>query len=452
MTVRKEGLRQKIYSVSELTDKINSLLEENFPFIWISGEISNFSKAHSGHYYFTLKDENSQIGSIMFRGQNRALKFEPSDGMSITGLGRLSVYKPRGNYQIIFEFMEPRGVGALQIAFEQLKDRLDGEGLFDAQYKTALPFLPQKITIVTSVNGAVIHDILKIAKRRYTNLEINIISVRVQGDGSTDEIKNAIKTANDAGCDVIILARGGGSLEDLQAFNSETVARAIFSSEVPIVSAIGHETDYTISDFVADYRAPTPSAAAEIVIPLKDGLIQQIDNLEKCLTQNMIRIISSKNEYLSYCMGRLIDPQKRIKELRIKTDGLINRLIRTSTEIVNKKGREIFWLKEKMNILSPEKIIIREKETITQRKNSLIAICKNILKNKEYQFKTLSTSINALSPLAILERGYSVTRTYPDKDIVRKSTQVSTGQELEIMLSEGTIGVVVNRNGLTSDK
>lgn len=451
MTVRQEDVNQQIYTVSELTNKINHLLEETFPFIWINGEISNFSFANSGHCYFTLKDEKAQIRAVMFRGQNRMLKFEPEDGLSITGLGRISVYKPRGNYQIIFEFMEPKGIGALQLTFEQLKNRLEAEGLFDVQRKRPLPFLPQKIFIITSIKGAVIHDILKITKRRFRNLDINILPVKVQGEGSDVEIKNAIEMANAVGGDVLILARGGGSLEDLQAFNSENVARAIFSSNIPVVSAVGHETDYTISDFVADHRAPTPSAAAEMVIPQKEVLVQQIDFLENKLIQSMTQKIRSHQEVLSYYENRLIDPQKRIQNFREKTDGLLNRLIRTKSQYLLEKTRELGWMKDKLAILSPEKKIDKNKEKISRQTERLISTCKQSLKNKRYRLQTLLATISALSPLAILERGYSVTRTYPDKKIVRDSAKVKLGQQLEILLSEGTIGAVVNKNRSVSE-
>jgi len=271
--------QHRVYTVSELTDKIKALLEESFPFIWIVGEISNFRTPLSGHFYFSLKDADAQISAVMFRGQQRQLKFEPEDGMRVTGMGRLSVYEPRGSYQIILEYMEPSGIGALQIAFEKLKSRLAQEGLFDDQHKQPIPFLPQKIALITSPSGAVVHDILNILERRYVNVDIQILPVKVQGDGAEDEIAAALDLLNQqAGFDAAILARGGGSLEDLQAFNSEAVARAIYACNVPLISAVGHETDYTIADFVADVRAPTPSGAAEIVVPDRDDWLRAINS------------------------------------------------------------------------------------------------------------------------------------------------------------------------------
>ena len=236
----------KIYSVSELTSKIKAILESQLPFVWLSGEISNFSIPASGHYYFTLKDKASQIGAVMFRGQNRLLKFAPSDGMAVFGLGRLSVYEPRGSYQIIFEHLEPKGVGALQIAFEQLKARLSAEGLFEERHKIKLPPLPRRIALITSATGAVVHDMLNIILLRYPNICIDIYQVKVQGEGAERQLAAAVDYLSDTDTDVAILARGGGSLEDLQAFNGEMLARAIFRANVPIISAVGHETDYVI--------------------------------------------------------------------------------------------------------------------------------------------------------------------------------------------------------------
>jgi exodeoxyribonuclease VII large subunit len=240
-------IQQKIYTVSELNANLKAIIEESFPFVWIFGEISNFRIPVSGHFYFTLKDDTSQINAVMFRGQQRNLKFEPEDGMSVTGMGRVSVYEPRGTYQIILEYLEPSGIGALQVAFEKLKMRLGEEGYFDDAFKIPLPFLPNKISVITSPTGAVVHDILKTANRRFPNVPIQIIPVKVQGKGAAEEIVAALELLNAVGdSEVAILARGGGSLEDLQAFNSEQVAKAIFASKIPIVSAVGHETDYTI--------------------------------------------------------------------------------------------------------------------------------------------------------------------------------------------------------------
>ena len=318
-----------IYTVSELNHKIKAILEHNFPFIWITGEISNFRMPASGHFYLTLKDETSQIQTVMFRGQNQHLKFVPEDGMSVTGLGRISVFEPRGSYQVILEYLEPKGVGALQVAFEQLKKKLDNEGLFDDQYKKPLPFLPEKIGLITSPTGAVVHDILHVVKRRFPGIPLDIASVRVQGDGAIADIVAAVELLNRLrSVDVVILARGGGSLEDLQAFNSEAVARAVFASEIPIISAVGHETDYTISDFTADMRAPTPSAAAELVVPIKGELYRKINELKYLIILNLQRYIKNYRSQIGSLRERLADPKKKLSDHRLKLDEEAGRLIR----------------------------------------------------------------------------------------------------------------------------
>jgi exodeoxyribonuclease VII large subunit len=253
------ALSRQIYSVHKLTEKIKLLLEKNFPMVWVCGEISNLRIPSSGHAYFTLKDDKAQIAAVMFRGQMRQLQFELEDGLAIIGLGRISVYEPRGTFQIILEYVEPKGAGALQLAFEQLKQKLAREGLFDASHKTTLPFLPETIAVITSPTGAAIRDILHVVQRRFPNVRIEIVPVAVQGDAASKEITRALSIVNlRAAADVIILARGGGSLEDLAAFNTETVARAIFASSIPVISAVGHETDFHHCRFCGRCSRPYP--------------------------------------------------------------------------------------------------------------------------------------------------------------------------------------------------
>ena len=435
-----KDLIRKIYTVSELTDQIKALLEETFPFIWIIGEISNFKIPLSGHFYFTLKDANSQINAVMFRGQQRQLKFEPEDGMRVTGMGRLSVYEPRGSYQIILEYMEPSGIGALQIAFEKLKARLAQEGLFDDQYKQPIPFLPQKIALITSPSGAVVHDILNIFERRYANVDIRILPVKVQGDGAEDEIVAALELLGQlADIDAAILARGGGSLEDLQAFNSEAVARAIFACDVPLISAIGHETDYTIADFVADLRAPTPSAAAEMLLPVKNELLQSVRSLSADLQYRMINITERLRRTLVNVRKRLADPRKKSQDWRLRLDDLTARLSRHIRSMIDRKYERLQWRQDKLLLNSP----------LSRIDNAKAKIDKNIdkiseLYNKNRQFKLarlreLSARLDALSPIAILERGYSITRTVPDAKIVLDPETVAVHQDLEVIVSRGAL-------------
>ena len=282
----------QIYSVTKLTQEIKFLLEERYEIVWITGEVSNLRIPSSGHAYFTLKDSKAQIAAVMFRGQLRQLKFDLDDGATIVAMARVSVYEPRGTYQIILEYIEPKGVGALQIAFQQLKHRLADEGLFEADHKKPLPFLPQKIGVITSASGAAVQDILKVIHRRFDTMAVDIYAVHVQGAQAAMEIARALETANRQNdADVLILARGGGSMEDLAAFNSETVARAIYTSDIPVVSAVGHETDFTIADFVADLRAPTPSAAAELVVPVKVEAIARCRELQGRCRQSILASI-----------------------------------------------------------------------------------------------------------------------------------------------------------------
>ena len=438
--------QHRIYTVSELTSEIKGILEKTYPFIWIYGEISNFKIPASGHFYFTVKDEHAQISAVMFRNQNRSLKFQPEDGISITGLGRISVYEPRGTYQIIFEYIEPKGTGAIQLAFEQLKKRLADEGLFDEKHKKPLPFLPGKISIITSPTGAVVHDILKVMDRLFSNLHLEIVPVKVQGDGAENEIISAIEMIN-ARCDsdVAILARGGGSLEDFHAFNSENVARAVFSSKIPIISAIGHETDFCITDFVADFRAPTPSAAAEIAIPFKKELSRKITDISEVLTTRFLWYFGHLQTVLKEMSNRLIHPNRKITDLRLKTDDMLGRLNRSFKNSLLKHQERFWWRMERLISNNPS-IKIRLLKDKLNIKNSNIKIYIQILLSKKRSIlRELEAKLNTLSPEAILARGYSITRTIPDAAVIRDPQEVSIGQDLEVMVAKGAFICSVKR-------
>ena len=438
--------QRRIHTVSELTAKVKALLEDNFPFIWICGEISNFRVPASGHFYFTLKDAKAQINTVMFRSQNRNLKFEPEDGMSITGLGRISLYEPRGTYQIILEYIEPEGTGAIQLAFEKLKARLSAEGLFDEKHKKPLPFLPRKISIITSPTGAVVHDILKIINRRFSNIHIEIIPVKVQGDGAESEIVSGLDMINArSDSDVAILSRGGGSLEDLHAFNSEDVARAIFSSKIPIISAVGHETDFSIADFVADLRAPTPSTAAELAVPLKIDLSRRVAELTTTLTVRFSRYIEHLQTFANEISNRLIDPNKRIEDLRLRTDDLLARIIRTFKNSIVQHKERLGWRFEHLNTHNPLIHMRKAHEKLDQIHNNILTYQKICLNNKQSFLRELNARLNALSPNAILSRGYSITRTIPDQVVVRDPQQVNIEQDLEIMVAKGSLICRVKR-------
>ncbi|HHE65291.1 MAG TPA: exodeoxyribonuclease VII large subunit, partial [Bacteroidetes bacterium] len=416
------------------------------PFIWICGEISNIRIPASGHFYFTLKDKKAQISTVMFRGQNRNLKFMPEDGMSVTGIGRISVYEARGTYQIILEYLEPEGRGAIQLAFEQLKKRLKAEGLFDEKHKKPLPFLPRKISIVTSPAGAVVHDILKIVNRRFPNIHIEIIPVKVQGDGSEMEIVLGLEVINErSDSDLVILARGGGSLEDLHAFNSEDVARAIFASKIPIISAVGHETDFSIADFVADLRAPTPSAAAELAVPLKIDLLKKNTELKTTLIIRFSRYIEHLRTIVKEMSNRLVDPNKRIEDLRLRTDDLLSRLIRTFRKIILQKHERLEWRFDSLNSHNPLIHTKKVNEKLEQNYNNLLTYIRILINNKQFLLREFNARLNALSPNAILARGYSITRSIPDGGIVRNPIQVEIGQDLEVILAKGSLICRVKR-------
>jgi len=429
-----------IYTVSELNRRIKAILEQNFPFIWITGEISNFRMPSSGHFYLTLKDETSQIQTVMFRGQNQHLKFVPEDGMSVTGLGRISVFEPRGSYQVILEYLEPKGVGALQVAFEQLKKKLDGEGLFDDQYKKPLPFLPEKIGLITSPTGAVVHDILHIVRRRFPGIPLDIVPVRVQGDGAVADMVAAIELLNRLrSVDVVILARGGGSLEDLQAFNSEAVARAIFASEIPIISAVGHETDYTISDFTADLRAPTPSAAAELVVPIKGELYRKINELKYLMIINIQRYIKNYRTQVGTLRGRLVDPKKKLIDHRLKLDEDAGRLIRAMLNQIQLRRERLAWRLDKLSYNNPGFYVAKLKEKLDRMSALLQQSVRSCVSERQARLREVNAKLDSLNPTAILARGFSITRTLPGKTIVRDSASVILGQALEIVLAEGSL-------------
>jgi len=433
--------QKQILTVSELTTEIKSLLEDRFPFVWITGEISNFHVPASGHFYFTLKDEKAQISAVMFKGQNRNLRFMPEHGMSITGLGRIGLYEPRGSYQIIFEYLEPKGIGELQVAFEQLKARLASEGLFDEKHKKPIPFLPGKISVVTSGTGAVIHDIIKVINRRFPNIHIEIFAVKVQGDGSDREISAAIRVLNERmDSDVIILARGGGSLEDFQAFNSEMAAYAIFESEIPVISGVGHETDITIADFVADLRAPTPSVAAELAVPLKNELVQKRSALLNALSSRFYYYIDQKRRDLQYISRRIIHPQKRIQDLRLKIDDYSGRLLRLMLKSVVLQRRDHYlWLNDKFRSNNPINQVKNCKQELELKTDYLKQNFSKIIDKNSARIRELTAKLNGLSPAAILSRGYSIARTIPEGRILHDTSSVICGQKIDLRLSKGVL-------------
>ncbi|MBF0103219.1 MAG: exodeoxyribonuclease VII large subunit [Desulfobacterales bacterium] len=439
-------MERKIYSVSQLTRNIKSLLEEQFPFVWVNGEISNLRKATSGHFYFTLKDPNAQINAVMFSNQSLHLKFELQDGLSVNGLGRLNVYEPRGTYQVIFEYIEPYGIGTMQLAYEQLKSRLADEGLFNTQTKKKLPFLPQTICLITSPSGAVIHDMIQTALRRFPNLYIQVLPVKVQGDGADIEIAQAIELLNQLNqADLAILARGGGSLENLYPFNTEIVARAIYASTIPIISAVGHETDFTIADFVADKRASTPTAACELAIPEKKALSFRLAQLKRKLDNHMSRILFQFRNRLQLHQKRLVHPYKRIEALRIRIDESVSRMNMIMQRLLQRQTETLSWKKRTLLYYHPSRQVSHISINQKQLTEKLHIFMLELIKTKRATHKELHAKLLAFNPKAVLERGYSITRTIPDLNVLTDSIDVNQGQKLEIILAKGTLYCCVER-------
>jgi len=437
---------RQILTVSQLTTRIKSLLEKSFPFVWISGEISNFRVPASGHFYFTLKDSRAQIQAVMFKGQNRLLKFEPEHGRQVLGFGRISLYEPRGSYQIILEHLEPEGVGALQIAFEQLKNRLEAEGLFQDSHKQTLPTLPRQIALITSPTGAVVHDLLTILNRRYPNVQVDIHPVKVQGDAAETQIVEAFDIVAERGrAELVILARGGGALEDLQAFNAEPVARAIFGCPLPVISAIGHETDYTIADFVADLRAPTPSAAAELAVPVKAELTDLIAQYRQGLSRLLGQAIELRTRRLQDLHSRLKDPRRIIQDARIKVDDYTDRLARVFSARLELSRERLARRQDNLGRFSPRQQLSQYKEKLEQYISNLKLYIDIIYNEKASLYREAAARLNTLDPSATLKRGYSITRIRENGKIVMDPERVADGQMLDINVARGTLSARVDK-------
>ena len=433
---------RQVYTVTEITRSIKFSLETEFPLVWIEGEISNLRIPSSGHMYLTIKDEESQIKVVMFRSGKSQLKFEPKDGDQVIVKGKITVYEPRGEYQIVIDYMEPKGIGALQLAFQQLKEKLSREGLFDDELKKTLPLLPQKIGIVTSPTGAAIRDILNIIDRRFPNLHVLIAPVKVQGEGAAQEIAAAVKDLNKIkDVDAIIVGRGGGSIEDLWAFNEEVVARAIFESKIPVVSAVGHEIDFTISDFVSDLRAPTPSAAAELVVRDKNILFKNIATLYKRLLGNIRGTLNESKTELKNLVSRKVlqDPltpiherQQRLDEITLRMERAIKSFLQIQKE-KNRTNKKHLFLLNPLNKIKQHKVLLREAEKkINSQMNFTLNISRNTL-------NAAMKRLNSVSPLSVLERGYAICRTYPDEKVLKDSGKVSTGDLVKVQLSKGKL-------------
>jgi exodeoxyribonuclease VII large subunit len=438
-------LDKKIYTISDLTEEIKDLLEAEFPVIWLEGEISNFKVPPSGHFYFTLKDASSQIRAVFFKSGQYGLSFRPENGLQVLCFGRLSVYAGRGEYQIIIERMEMKGWGALQLAFEQLKERLFREGLFDASRKKPLPLLPRRVAIVTSPTGAVIQDFLRILFRRFSNIQVSVVPVLVQGERASSEIAEAIRCINqsDLGHEVIVLARGGGSIEDLWPFNEERVARAVTASRIPVISAIGHEVDFTITDFVADLRASTPSAAAELLIQPQQEWEGKIEEFQERLSQEMLHKTARLQEEIFHLQKRLGDPRRRLIDLILRIDDYGNRLQSALHRALGKKQDILRWMKEKLFLKNPKEKIISWQHHLDAHKLKLNSLVTKKIDQLDLEMKVQHKTLQALSPWAILDRGYALVQTLPALQLVRKIEEAPVGQEVRVLLARGELDCLV---------
>jgi exodeoxyribonuclease VII large subunit len=437
---------KQILTVSELTLQVKKHLEKGFEEVWLEGEISNFRSPSSGHYYFTLKDDTSQIRAVIFRFMGRYLKYQPQDGLQIICRGRISLYEPRGEYQISLDYMEPKGAGALQIAFDQLKEKLKKEGLFDPAHKRPLPFLPTTIGVVTSPTGAVIKDMINVIGRRFPNVALLINPVKVQGEGSSQEIATAIATLNRiSGIDVIILARGGGSLEDLWSFNEEIVARAIYHSAIPVVSAVGHEIDFTIADFVADLRAPTPSAAAELVVRDKKELARLIVSLSGRLRNRIVQVIETEKQQSVFLHKRLPDLRLRLGDLHLRADDLKTRLAPRVLHLLRLRQEMLQGKRVRLLLRNPRLIIEDAFKRVTLSQKGLTNSIRLVFQQFRQRFETYAGALEGLSPLNVLKRGYSITHLLPSYQIVKESTVLSPGDRVNVILGKGDICCTVEK-------
>ncbi len=438
---------RKIYSVSELNARIRDLLESEFQDIWVEGEISNFRAAPSGHYYFSLKDERAQLKCVCFKNNVRYLRFQPEDGLQVTARGQVSIYEARGEYQLYVEYLEPVGYGALQLAFEQLKAKLAEEGLFDPAHKKPLPRLPRRIGLITSPRGAVIQDMIQILERRFPNMPLLLYPVSVQGEGSADEIAGALGYFNRSReVDVVILARGGGSIEDLWSFNEEKVARAIYASKIPVISAVGHETDFTIADFVADLRAPTPSAAAELVVESKEQLQEEITGLEKSLlaaTRHRLLEWRHQVQALATHRGfRLLETFVRDSSQRF--DELMTRLGASLLERVRGERKRLEVAGARLGAFDWRGWLERLHLRLERQRNDLVRFTEVRLLRVRRELEAAQMALDERNPLRILERGYAVCYDAVG-NVVRASADVALGSEISVQLARGKLGARVER-------
>lgn len=432
-----------VLTVTRLTALLRGVIEENFEQVWVEGEVSNLSFPSSGHVYFTLKDSGAQLRAVLFKSAAKNLKFQLKDGMALILRGRLSLYDQRGEYQIIVEYAEPAGIGALQLAFTQLKERLSREGLFDKEHKLPLPDFPQTVAVITSPTGAAIHDIINIIKRRFAPLQLLIYPVRVQGEGASLEISTAIDEINRLKmADLLIVGRGGGSLEDLWAFNEEPVALAIYRSTIPIISAVGHETDWSISDFVADLRAPTPSAAAELVIQSRSQLKAEVEQLRHRLVLSMefqLKELGSRQRSLQ---RMITDPSIMLGHLAQRIDDLSERLKLAGIRAIEKRYEQLQRLKSEFIYANPAVTIEQQRLTVELCEKKLEELLTETFDMARNRCQVATAQLDVLSPLKTLARGYAIAATHKGI-VVTDAAQLNSGDALLLTLHKGTVSCSV---------
>jgi exodeoxyribonuclease VII large subunit len=436
-----------IYSVSRLNLEARQLLEQGFPRLWLEGELSNMSRPSSGHLYFTLKDARAQIRAAMFRTRNQAIRFRPEEGLQVLVRARVSLYEPRGDYQLIVEHMEEAGDGALRRAFEELKHRLDAEGLFDAAGKQPLPVLPQRIGVITSPSGAAVRDVISVLRRRFPAIPVLIYPVPVQGKEAGGEIANTIRLASArADCDVLILTRGGGSLEDLWPFNEEVVARAIHDCRIPLVSAVGHEIDFTIADFVADRRAATPSAAAELVVPDQVDWLARLTQSATRLENRLRHTLSDVQRQLAWLKQRLqqVHPGQYLRQQAQRLDELEHRARLMTILRINELKSSLKELHTNLQRHSPSQLLDRYTLQHSLLEHRLGTAIQGLLEGKRRRLELACRSLDNISPLATLQRGYAIVSRLPERRILRQAAAVKAGDRIEAQLANGTLVCTVD--------
>ncbi len=444
---------QKIFSVSELTSAIKSLLEGRFPFINVVGEISNLRRPGSGHLYFTLKDGRAQIKTVLFKMQQRYLEKQPRDGQMVVCRGRISVYEPRGDYQLIVDALEFHGAGTLQLAFEQLKAKLAAEGLFEQADKKELPPLPRHITLVTSPTGAAVHDFIRIAQRRYPQVRISVYPVAVQGDTAAGEIREAIVDINSQmDTDIIVLCRGGGSIEDLWAFNDEQLAGTIHGSTIPVVSAVGHEIDFTIADFAADLRAPTPSGAAEMLLPDSSILADRIAELARRLRHTMQSRMDRYQDQLALYRQQLGGATHPLDTLMLHLDHLAGNMEHAMQNLLTTRQARLNELDSRLQQKNPLQVLLLFQHNILGLERRLQQAGKRVIRENEQTLARAAGLLDAVSPLSTLARGYAIARKKSGrKKIITTVDQVCNGEKIEIILHQGRLDCSVLSTSKQSD-